>query len=48
MLKKEDITRLGNFSVMYLKCLYLVYILYTDLSIREFMDAFTAAFPTVR
>ena len=31
---------------MYLKCIY--YILYTDLSIREFMDAFTAAFPTVR
>ena len=32
---------------MYLKCIYLVYILYTDLSIREFMDAFTAAFSTV-
>ena len=31
---------------MYLKCIY--YILYTDLLIREFMDAFTAAFPTVR
>ena len=31
---------------MYLKCIY--YILYIDLSIREFMEAFTAAFPTVR
>ena len=33
---------------MYLKCIYLVYILYTDLPIREFMDVCTAAFPTVR
>ena len=39
-MSKEDITRLGNFLC--------VYILYTDLSIREFMDAFTVAFPTVR